>query len=571
LVREVRSMGDRDAGPISDAEPSALVGTALGGFRLTSLLAVGGMAEVYRGYDPQLERYVAVKVLPGHVAQDLGYVARFRREAQRVAALDHPNIVPVFQSGEEHGLLYLVMPLLKESLRDRMSREGALDPVEAVFMAVELAVALEAAHRQGLVHRDVKPENILLNDDGRPLLSDFGIAREVEVLRDPAAVRTLARSGLPVGTPEYMAPEQLRGAVADQRVDVYSLGTVLYELLTGHVPHEGGTPYEVVARVLTEAPMPPTSYNPTIWPELADVVLVAVASDPERRYPNMASLAEALRQAVLAKGAGPVAALPARSPASTRLIPAAAGTSGHADIMPLATAGDVVVSTRRDWRGSSGFIATAWGDAMKSRPRRTLLVAAVAAVMVLALGASGAVGMLIARQPSGPAPAGKGSATVPATATATVVPTTGQGPVASATVATTPTVVPPTHVPAPTATPLLTPTIVASSSPLHATPLQTQKNCLATQKLINISAVDAQWSWSNTPPTGGGWQYSTVSPTTGPWSGTPPALTTPPHSSLYVYIKAPRADTDPSCTKYNDVVATITVTGGNGTQFTVYY
>jgi len=566
-------MGDRDAGPTSNAEPSALVGTALGGFRLTSLLAVGGMAEVYRGYDPQLERYVAVKVLPGHVAQDLGYVARFRREAQRVAALDHPNIVPVYQSGEEHGLLYLVMPLLKESLRDRMTREGTLDPVEAVFMAVELAVALEAAHRQGLVHRDVKPENILLNDDGRPLLSDFGIAREVEVLRDPAAVRTLARSGLPVGTPEYMAPEQLRGAVADQRVDVYSLGTVLYELLTGHVPHEGGTPYEVVARVLTEAPVPPTSYNPTIWSELADVVLVAVASDPERRYPNMASLAEALRQAVLAKGAGPVAALPARSPASTRLVPAAAGTSGYANVTPLAPAGDEVVSTRRDWRGSSGFIATAWGDAMKSRPRRTLLVAAVAAVMVLALGASGAVGMLIARQPSGPAPAGKGSATVPATATATatIVPTTGQGPVASATVATTPTVVPPTHVPAPTATPLLTPTIVASSSPLQATPLQTQKNCLATQKLTNISAVDAQWSWSNTPPSGGGWQYSTVSPTTGPWSGTPPALTTPPHSSLYVYIKAPRADSDPSCTNYNNVVATITVTGGNGTQFTVYY
>lgn len=569
-------MGDRDAGPISDAEPSALVGTALGGFRLTSLLAVGGMAEVYRGYDPQLERYVAVKVLPGHVAQDLGYVARFRREAQRVAALDHPNIVPVFQSGEEHGLLYLVMPLLKESLRDRMTREGALDPVEAVFMAVELAVALEAAHRQGLVHRDVKPENILLNDDGRPLLSDFGIAREVEVLRDPAAVRTLARSGLPVGTPEYMAPEQLRGAVADQRVDVYSLGTVLYEMLTGHVPHEGGTPYEVVARVLTEAPVPPTSYNPTIWPELADVVLVAVASDPERRYPNMASLAEALRQAVLAKGAGPVAALPARSPASTRLVPAAAGTSGHADIMPLATAGDVVVSTRRNWRGSSGFIATTWGDAMKSRPRRrTLLASAMAVVLVVALGASGVGGALLALHAAVLTTTDQEPAQGSATAGSTALPGAAaeNTPTVAPTASGQPTVVPArTRTPAPTATPLLTPTMVVSSSPLHANPWPSPPanvtNCVATQQLTNISAVDAQWSWSNTPPTGGGWQYSTVSLTKG-WQGSPPALTTPPHSSIYVYIKAPKDDQN--CTRYNNVVATITVVGGTGAQFTVYY
>src|SRR5262245_48028267 len=125
-VREVRRLGARYEGPISDVESGALVGTALGGFRLTSLLAVGGMAEVYRGYDQQLGRYVAVKVLPGRAAEDLGYVERFRREARRVAALDHPNVVPVYHYGEDRGLLYLVMPLLKESLRDRMGREGIL-------------------------------------------------------------------------------------------------------------------------------------------------------------------------------------------------------------------------------------------------------------------------------------------------------------------------------------------------------------------------------------------------------------------------------------------------------------
>lgn len=240
------------------------------------------MAEVYRGHDPRLNRDVAVKVLPCYLARDPQWVARFRSEAQRTAGLHHPNVVPVFAFGEERGLLYLVMPVLKESLRDRMQREGLFDPVEAVFLSLQLAPALEAAHRHGLVHRDVKPENVLLNDDGVPLVSDFGIARELAHLRDATAVPTLAGSGLPVGTPEYMAPEQLRGGVADQRVDVYGLGVVLYELLTGHVPHEGNTPYEVVARVLTEAPPPPTRYNPALWPELADVVLGAVAPDPAR-------------------------------------------------------------------------------------------------------------------------------------------------------------------------------------------------------------------------------------------------------------------------------------------------
>ncbi|MGZ3666405.1 MAG: serine/threonine-protein kinase, partial [Ktedonobacterales bacterium] len=241
-------MGEQDSGLTPDAESDALIGTTLGGFQLTSLLGAGGMAEVYRGYDPQLQRDVAVKVLPQHVARDPRYVARFRNEAQRVAALHHPNVVPIFHFGEERGLLYLVMPILKESLRDRVTREGTLEPVEAVFLAVEVAMALDAAHSQGVVHRDVKPENILLNDAGMPLLSDFGIAREVEVLRDPTAARTLATSGMPVGTPAYMAPELLRASAADHRVDVYSLGIVLYEMLTGRLPYDGVTAFDVAAK-----------------------------------------------------------------------------------------------------------------------------------------------------------------------------------------------------------------------------------------------------------------------------------------------------------------------------------
>ncbi|MGZ6388863.1 MAG: serine/threonine-protein kinase [Ktedonobacterales bacterium] len=318
-------MGEQDSGLTPDAESDALIGTTLGGFQLTSLLGAGGMAEVYRGYDPQLERDVAVKVLPQHVARDPRYVARFRNEAQRVAALHHPNVVPIFHFGEERGLLYLVMPILKESLRDRVTREGTLEPVEAVFLAVEVAMALDAAHSQGVVHRDVKPENILLNDAGMPLLSDFGIAREVEVLRDPTAARTLATSGMPVGTPAYMAPELLRASAADHRVDVYSLGIVLYEMLTGRLPYDGVTAFDVAAKVLTEAPQRPAEFNPVIWPELEEVVLGAMASDPESRYPDISSLAEALRQAALARSTGVSRALTAASLHRT----SGSVTSGH--------------------------------------------------------------------------------------------------------------------------------------------------------------------------------------------------------------------------------------------------
>src|SRR5262249_12731383 len=160
------------------------------------------------------------------------YVQRFRDETRRVRALDHTNVVPVLAYGEERGLLYLVMPLLQESLRERMEREKVLPLVDAAKIVVQVAAALDAAHGQGIVHRDVKPENILLDVDGRAHLTDFGIARDADFLKKTGSSRTLASTGLPVGTPEYMAPEQLRGEAVDHRVDIYSLGVVLYELLS---------------------------------------------------------------------------------------------------------------------------------------------------------------------------------------------------------------------------------------------------------------------------------------------------------------------------------------------------
>lgn len=559
-------MGERDGEPTPETESNALIGSTLGGFRLTSLLGTGGMADVYHGYDLQLQRDVAVKVLPERVARDPRYVARFRSEAQRVAALNHPNVVPVFHFGEERGLLYLVMPVLKESLRDRMSREGTIDPVEAVFMAVEVAQALDAAHSQGVVHRDVKPENVLLNDEGRPLLSDFGIAREVEVLRDPTVARTLATTGMPVGTPAYMAPELLRGAAADHRVDVYGLGAVLYEMLTGRLPHEGVTAFDVAARALTEVPLPPSNHNPAIWSELEDVVLGTIASDPDRRCPDMSSLVEALRMAVLARGSSTsmshMAAPPVQVPDSMRsVVPVGTGMPHHADLVPIGGA-------QWDRRGSLRAITDGRNPRMR---RRALLTLAAAVVLLLVLGVGSAGGVIFALH-----------SIIPAT---TAVPTMGLSAAPSATVANTPTVAP-TRTrasiasPAPTATPLLTPTMVVSASPLRFQPYPSpgaSKFCRATQTLTNISAVDAHWSWSNSPGASG-WQYNTSgfngigTPT--PLSGFPPSLymTTPAHSSVYVYIQT--GYDSQSCTAKTltaPLVATITVTGGMGTQFNVYY
>jgi serine/threonine-protein kinase len=292
------------------AGAGSLTGKQLGDFQLQGLLGAGGMAEVYRGFDVKLKRTVAVKVLPATLASDPNYVQRFRTEAQRVAALNHPHIVPVYHFGEEGPLLYHVMPLFNESLRDRLEREGMLAPKEAVRLIVQIASALSVAHAAGLVHRDVKPENILLNDKDEAFLTDFGIARPVTMSRTGRMAQTLSATGLPVGTPEYMAPEQLRGESIDERADIYALGAVLYELLTGHAPHEAETPYQVAALSLQGNITPPSTLVTGISEEIEDVVMIALASDPAARYPDASSFGFAARRAVFPKGMSLLTALP---------------------------------------------------------------------------------------------------------------------------------------------------------------------------------------------------------------------------------------------------------------------
>lgn len=279
-----------------------LSGERVGAYQLGELLGVGGMAEVYRADDLTLRREVAIKVLAAQLADDAGYADQFRAEARRVGALSHPHLVPVYQSGEaEVGgrrLLYLVMPLLHGSLRDLRRSVGKLPAAEAVWLALQVAEGLEVVHQSGIVHCDVKPGNVLLDAEGHTLLADFGVARE---LRAPSRGAAPARSGLIFGTPEYMAPEQLCGEPVDQRADVYSLGAVLYELLTGQQPFIGATPYDLATHVLHAPLIPPSLLEPGIAPALEEVVLTALARDPDKRYRNAGYFALALRNALISQ------------------------------------------------------------------------------------------------------------------------------------------------------------------------------------------------------------------------------------------------------------------------------
>jgi serine/threonine protein kinase len=275
----------------------ALTNHLLGDYQVGDLIASGGAAEVYQGRNLSDGRRVAIKVmtLPDTGGSDLR--KRFTDEARCMLSLRHPHIVPLKAFGEVEGALYLVMPLYPGTLRDHLERSGRLQPVQAVSMALQLASALQVTHARGLAHRDVKPENIFLNVHGAAFLADFGIAREISALRHPDVAWTRSSIGLPVGTPEYMAPEQLLGRPADQRVDVYGLAAVLYETLTGRALFEAATPWAVAALVLSHQIIPPAAYAQDIWPRLEQTLLRALAYEASDRYSDMESFAAALRAA----------------------------------------------------------------------------------------------------------------------------------------------------------------------------------------------------------------------------------------------------------------------------------
>jgi tetratricopeptide (TPR) repeat protein/tRNA A-37 threonylcarbamoyl transferase component Bud32 len=268
-----------------------LIGQTLGGYRILSQIGKGGMATVFKAYQPSLDRYVAIKVLPPYYAeQDETFLKRFRQEATAIASLRHPNILIVLDYGELEHTTYLVMEFVEAgTLASLMGRP--LAPAVMAQLLGQVAGALQYAHEQGVVHRDIKPSNILLPKPDWPLLTDFGLAKIVGGTQ-------LTQSGTVAGTPAYMSPEQGRGERVDARSDIYSLGIVLYEMATGVVPFEAETPMAVIVKHIVD-PLPlPSSKNPQLAEGIERVILRALAKNPDDRFGSVAQMSEALAAAV---------------------------------------------------------------------------------------------------------------------------------------------------------------------------------------------------------------------------------------------------------------------------------
>ena len=279
---------------------SSLIGQTLGNkYEIQDLLGRGGMATVYKGYHAEIERFVAIKVLPPHPAQGPEFIERFQLEARTIARLQHPHILPVYDYGAEGDILYLAIAYIEGgSLADRIDN-GPLPPTEIDKFLRETASALDYAHRQNVIHRDIKPDNVLLNNDGYVFLSDFGIAKLV------GGDSNLTGTGGLVGTPAYMAPEQAQGGELSPAADIYALGVVVFEMLTGQQPYKADTPIQIMMKHVTE-PIPRLSeVMHEVSPALEGVMARALAKDPVDRYATATAFSEAFSRAISGLGGTP--------------------------------------------------------------------------------------------------------------------------------------------------------------------------------------------------------------------------------------------------------------------------
>src|SRR5215207_9964070 len=261
-----------------------------GRYRVLNRLGSGGMADVYCAEDTQLGRKVAVKLLYRRFAEDEEFVERFRREASSAAGLQHPNIVGVFDRGEWGGTYYIAMEFLDgRTLKQLVREHGAMPPDLATDITLQVLRAAKFAHKRGVVHRDIKPHNVILDAEGRAKVTDFGIAR--------AGASDMTETGSIMGTAQYLSPEQAQGQPVSPRSDLYSIGVMLYELLTGRVPFEAESPVTIALKHVSEPPIPPAELNPAISPALEAVVLRALEKDPARRFADADEFAAALQDA----------------------------------------------------------------------------------------------------------------------------------------------------------------------------------------------------------------------------------------------------------------------------------
>ncbi|HEU5103500.1 MAG TPA: protein kinase, partial [Roseiflexaceae bacterium] len=317
-----------------------LAGRNLGPYRLIEQLGVGGMATIYRAYHAAMDRYVAIKVLPRHLASDPTFRARFEQEARTIARLEHRHILPVYDAGEDHGISYLVMRFSEGGTLNDLIGAGRLTFERAVRLVSQVGEALACAHQRGVIHRDVKPANVLLSRDGDALLTDFGIAKLME------GSLQITGDGSLIGTPAYMAPEQVLGQPVDGRADLYALGIILYEALTGTRPFEADTPLALALMQVYNPPRSPRHLNPDIPDVLEQLIVRALAKESAERYQTAEAMVEALNQvlAQVATHAGTAAPRArARGSADTVPLPELTSTIGNL-ARPSAT---VMIDRRR--------------------------------------------------------------------------------------------------------------------------------------------------------------------------------------------------------------------------------
>jgi serine/threonine protein kinase/tetratricopeptide (TPR) repeat protein len=308
-----------------------LIGTTVGRFEVLSELGRGGMAVVYKARQTDLDRVVALKILPPALTHDTGYVARFRQEARSAARLEHPHIMPIYEVGEANGLHYIAMKFIEgQTVKDLVAEEGALSVHKAASLLAQVGDALDYAHRRGVIHRDIKPSNMMVTAEGWVFLTDFGLARGTS-----GDTGGLTMAGTVMGTPEYMSPEQAQGLPnVGPPTDIYALGVVLYELLTGTFPFQADTPMGMLAARLLQTPTPPRDVRGDLPVAVEDVVMRALARKPEARFPSAATMVSALRaasgigNAEPQRPATPVAGMPAmgdtiRAPAVATPLPPA--------------------------------------------------------------------------------------------------------------------------------------------------------------------------------------------------------------------------------------------------------
>jgi eukaryotic-like serine/threonine-protein kinase len=384
-VTRYRVAGAAGRGTTGKLDVAAHV-TAQGRYQICELVGRGGMSEVYRGFDAQLGRPVAIKRLRPDLAINAVCRARFRREAQAAGQLSHPAIVAVYDTGETReatgaSIPFIVMELIEgRSLRDALCQEGRVSPVPALELTSGVLDALGCSHAAGIIHRDIKPANVMLTNTGIVKVADFGIARAVS---DSTGTATMA--GTVVGTAQYLSPEQGRGEAADERSDIYSVGCLLYELLVGEPPFTGDSMVGIVFQHISEPPTPPSDANPEISADIDAIVLKALGKNPEDRYQSAAEMKADVESI-----------LNGHSPAATTLLRASAiePAEMHNDADDSADRGDVegsVVtrsSTRRLMASMTALLlviagASAFGFYKSDRPQATLTTTEVPAVLGL--------------------------------------------------------------------------------------------------------------------------------------------------------------------------------------------